>query len=542
MVGPEEDLNHEITEQQNQQQTEFPARESFIGREYQFRSKVPVDRLPTPSHSSSTYYEINKNVRRFALCASLNSVNLGYDIGVYTGASDLIQDDLGLSDTELEIFIGSVNVFAMLGTVMSALVSEWWGRRTTFIASGFIFLVGCIVTSLAEDYLTLMTGRFFVGIGVGCGLAIDPMYISEISPPEHRGYLVTWSEFSINIGIVVGFLSFLVYAPLRDSLQWRIMVITGVVMPTIMIYLSYSVIPESPQWLVQEGNIDEARIVLKNLNPEGTDIEEILESIKRSLEEEEIVKKNVGWDAIFKPTPAVKRMLVVGLGTAIGQQATGIDAIQYYMIEILEDVGIEGDYEQASWLILIGVLKVAVIFYAALNLDKFGRRFLLQASTFGMMISCIILSFNFYLKEYPSVTIIGLIFYMTSFSLGMGPVAWLLPSEIFFTTIRPKAMSLATFANRTFAALMASTVLTAEDTIGWGSYFLILAVICALFLIFFIKYQPETTGMRLEDMARYFADITGDESIVEELLSLQNSLSAPFISSVSHESSDVSCL
>ena len=208
-------------------------------------------------------------VNIFAMCAAVNSCNLGYDIGVYTGAGDYIQDDLNLTDAELEIFIGAVNVFAMLGSIFSGISSDHWGRRWTFHWSAVMCVIGCSIIALAHSYWTLMVGRFFIGIGVGVGLAIDPLYISEISPADQRGYYVTWSELAINFGILMGFTSLLVYAPIDDNLQWRIMISTGIIMPSIMLCLTWKVMPESPRWLVAKGRVDEARDVLTLLNPEG---------------------------------------------------------------------------------------------------------------------------------------------------------------------------------------------------------------------------------------------------------------------------------
>ena len=144
--------------------------------------------IGTNDHNSK---EISKTVRTLALCAALNSCNLGYDIGVYTGVGELMQDDLGLSDVQLEIFIGSINIFAILGSLGSGIVLDKFGRRKTFQVAAILFTLGCCLTAAATHFSVSMIGRFFVGLGVGSGLAIDPMYIAEISPPDQRGYLVS---------------------------------------------------------------------------------------------------------------------------------------------------------------------------------------------------------------------------------------------------------------------------------------------------------------------------------------------------------------
>ena len=212
---------------------------------------------------------ITPAVKKFALCAALNSCNLGFDIGVNTGTADLIQDSLSLSDTQLEVFIGSINLFGMIGAFGASYVSDRFGRRQTFRFAAYGFILGVFITALSQSYASLMIGRVFVGIGVGSGLAIDPLYISEISPAVHRGNLVTWSELAINLGIVLGFVSLLVYSPIEDDTQWRLMVATGAVLPIVMIYLSSYVMPESPRWLVAQGKLIEAKNVLMQLYPQG---------------------------------------------------------------------------------------------------------------------------------------------------------------------------------------------------------------------------------------------------------------------------------
>mmetsp|Transcript_27497 Transcript_27497/g.42662 ORF Transcript_27497/g.42662 Transcript_27497/m.42662 type:complete len:513 (+) Transcript_27497:234-1772(+) len=481
------------------------------------------DELSTTSKETSTStvrsqedsIEVTKEVKLFAFCAALNSCNLGFDIGVYTGASSLIQDDLGLSDTELEIFIGSINFFAIIGALGSAWFSDQYGRLHTFKMSAYIFNIGILFTIFAQGYWSLMIGRFFIGIGVGTGFAIDPIYIAEISPAVHRGGLVTWSELATNFGIVLGFTSLLAYSPLSDGLQWRVMVGTGGILPLVMIYLSSYVMIESPRWLVAKNRTEEAEQNLTRIYPEGFAVTDVLEEIQESLIEEKRAQQNLGWGVFWNPPPAIKRMLLVGIGAAGAQQIVGIDAIQYYLVQILDDAGIEGDYEQAGWLIFLGVLKFCFIFVAIKVFDTLGRRPLFFISLTGMIIALLVLAFNFYGSKYDSVTLMSLGLYLVMFTIGMGPGSWLIPSEVFSTNIRAKAMSIATVTNRLVATIVSTTTLTAKNTIGFGTYFLILAGCCVLVLLFYIHVVPETKGKHLEEMTHYFAEITNDQSVLE---------------------------
>lgn len=191
-------------------------------------------------HGDITSLKITRSTKLFAFCAALNSCNLGYDIGVNTGAGPLVQDSLNLSDLQLEIFMGSLNLFAMVGALSSNWVSDKLGRRWAFRIAAIGFIFGTVIQSGAGGYASLMLGRSFVGLGVGFGLAVDPVYISEISQAAHRGQLVTWSEIAVNIGILLGFISGLVFSSVDADIAWRLMFAMGVILPCFVIYFSVS--------------------------------------------------------------------------------------------------------------------------------------------------------------------------------------------------------------------------------------------------------------------------------------------------------------
>jgi len=256
---------------------------------------------------------------------------------------------------------------------------------------------------------------------------------------------------------------------------------------------------------------------LRKVYPEGFNISPVVRNIKEASERERIAEQAVGWSTIFFPTPAIKRMLLVGVGTAISQQAVGIDAIQYYLIDVLEESGVESEKGRLGILILLGVLKLMFILVGGKLFDRRGRKPLFYASLLGMAVALFLISLTFSddRDRGSGFVVFGLALYLSFFSIGMGPGAWLIPSEVFATSIRAKAMSVATFFNRMTATLMSSTFLSLVNHIGWRGFFLMLGGICVTIGAFFFFLLPETKGRSLEEMTVYFAEITNDSSILD---------------------------
>ena len=260
------------------------------------------------------------------------------------------------------------------------------------------------------------------------------VYISEISPPSHRGSLVTWSEFSLQLGIVLGFASLLFYTFLDDNLQWHFMVATGGVMPFAMLYLSTYVMVESPRWLVMNGRAEEAEEVLAQLYPAGSNVPQLIDEIKSSLEKEQRSDNHIGLCSLFNASPALKRILIVGLGAAASQQISGIDPITYYLVKILEDTGLSDKRVQALCLMMFGTIKLPFLYLGGKLFDTIGRRPTICMSLVGCIFATVLIAINFFVDGHEAVTLVGLAMFLCSFSLGIGPGAFLIPSDVFFTS------------------------------------------------------------------------------------------------------------
>jgi len=464
---------------------------------------------------------ISRSAYTFTACAVINSLTFGYEIGINTGAAKLIQDDLGLTSVELEVYIGSFNIFAMIGTIFAHFLSDSFGRRRALQTSALCYIIGYITMASSLDYLFLMVGRAFLGLGLGLGIALDTMYIAEISPACHRGYLVSWSHIAQNIGILFGFSSGLIFLNMPDNVSWRWMFGMGSIFPGVLIALGFLVFPESPRWLVLQGRHVEASKVLAQIYPEDFDVEVIVKDIRERIDKEEEANRATGWDVILFPTPAIQSILVVGIGIAIAEQATGIAAIQYFLAFLIEETGITAKEGQIGVLIGLGILKLVFTAISGQLLDVIGRRKLLFVSLAGMAFSLLLLSVNFLVStRNTSFAVFGIALYLSFYSVGMGPAAWLVSTEILPTSIRSKSLSVATFSNRVVATLVSSTFFSLAYAISWAGFFLLMAAVCLVVLMFVWIQVPETKGRPLEDMTLHFAELTGDQNF----LGLENNL------------------
>jgi len=248
----------------------------------------------------------------------------------------------------------------------------------------------------------------------------------------------------------------------------------------------------------------------------GFHVEDIVYDIKQGLKKEADAEHAVGWGVFLHPTPAFRRMFLVGFFIAAGQQAVGVTPIMSYLMYIVEQSDIESERQEHIVMIFIALLKLIFIVMAGNMFDSFGRRPLLLISSLGMALSLLVLSSVFSKDNIDaSITVVSLSSYMSFFSLGVGPGGWLIPSEVFTTTVRSKAMSIATFLNCLFATIMSSTYLSLTGIISTTVFFSALAAICIILALFVYFYLPETKGRALEDMAVYFAEVTQDRSILD---------------------------
>ncbi|MBA0672370.1 hypothetical protein Goklo_028973, partial [Gossypium klotzschianum] len=248
--------------------------------------------------------DIGKYVVACAIFASLNSVLLGYDVGVMSGAIIFIQQDLKITETQQEILVGILSILSLLGSLAGGKISDTIGRKWTIALACIVFQSGAAIMALAPSYQILMIGRLLAGIGIGFGIMIAPVYIAEISPSIARGSLTSFPEIFINLGILLGYISNYVFSGIPVHLNWRIMLGVGIA-PSVFLGFALFIIPESPRWLVMQNRIEEARTVLLKTYDNTKEVDERLAEIQMAarIANADKYKEKAVWLEILNPSP-----------------------------------------------------------------------------------------------------------------------------------------------------------------------------------------------------------------------------------------------
>jgi sugar porter (SP) family MFS transporter len=376
------------------------------------------------------------------------------------------------------------------------ILADRFGRRRVIIATATLFVGGAIVTALSPTFTLLISGRIIVGAAIGVASFTTPLYISEVSPVKIRGRLVSINQVALTSGIVI---SYLVDYALADIQGWRWMFGLAAI-PAAILAVGMFWLPESPRWLVSRNLIDSARTVLERIRRTkeiGTELDDIQSSL---------AVQSGGWRDLF--TPLIRPALIVGVGLAILQQITGINTVIYYAPMIFEFTGAKSASASILATIGVGVVNVAMTVVALLLVDRVGRRPLLLIGLTGMIIGLVVLGLAFQLPSLSGslgwIAEISLMLYVGAFAIGLGPVFWLLISEIYPLKIRGVAMSVATSANWGANLFVALTFLTLIQATGRSSTFWIYGLVGIGAWLFTWFYVPETKGRSLEDIESHW--------------------------------------
>eukprot|EP01083_Nonionella_stella_P028410 78233_1 len=443
-----------------------------------------------------------------ALLACMSSLNLGYDIGIIATAIIYIEQDLKISNQQIEVMVATANFFAIIGAIISGQLAHQYGRRKIIIAAAIISCAAVLLMAFTSNFFVIVLSRAMNGISIGFSLVVTPLYIAEIAPAHIRGAVVTYGEVVINIGHCAGYTVayFFWYYDVAVDLSWRIMVGSGAIISGVL-FIAMMFMPESPRWLSQHGFHKKAKNVLLTVSDTESEVQRILFDM---AETNQILQSKIGWKhiilpCIFKPDIALKKALIIALPIAIFQQLCAIEVWVYYVPKILQENGLSPEFVFLGT-IFVGLSKLLVLIVALCLMDRLGRRSLLLISSVLMCIFIgvlgVIVQFE---EEITHATILittALILVVGAFSLGWGPIPWLLNSELFALNVRAKAAGYATLLNRLTAAFTTLTFFTLQSALTQhGVYYLYCGLTIGIVVFVYLKV-PETKGKTLEQITK----------------------------------------
>jgi len=452
----------------------------------------------TAGHStrqSAAAESIRRNVVIASGVTALGGLLFGYDTGVVSGALLFLKNDFGgLSSFQQELVTSLLLVGAAVGALFAGRIADRIGRRPTVLGTALVFIVGVMLAAFTPTFPVLLVARIVIGLAVGSASMVVPLYIGESAPPSIRGGLVSLNQLAITSGILV---SYLADYWLADTKNWRLMFGLAAI-PAVLLFVGMLFQTESPHWLVMRGRDDDARRVLSRLRaPE--EIEPEIAEVHRVTEMEHLRTRDL-------LSPNLRPLVTVGVLLAIFQQITGINTVIYYAPTLLQEAGF-GTHASLLANVVNGGVNVIMTIVAIRLLDRVGRRTLLLCGTVGMAVGMFLTAFSFAggetLHGGAAVTaVLGLLIYTGSFAIGLGPVFWLLISEIYPLTIRGAAMSVATIANWLANFVVTISFLTIKNAIGAMGVFLLFGCLTLVALLYFWREVPETKGRSLQEIER----------------------------------------
>jgi len=430
-----------------------------------------------------------------AAIASLGGLLFGYDTGVISGALPFIKKDFNLDPTMQGVATSSVLVGATIGAACAGVLSDRFGRRGVILAVALLFIVGALGSALAPSLAILLIARAVVGVAIGVASMLTPLYLAEVAPKEQRGEIVSLNQFCITLGILVSYLVDYALTGVPDN--WRWMLGLGVV-PGAILFAGMLGSPESPRWLAGLGRIDDARAALRRSR--GThDVEAELRDLRTDLRQES--GRSAPWSDLLGRR--ARGPLIVGVALAIFQQVTGINTVIYYAPGIFQSAGMSSASVSILATAGVGLVNVIMTVVAMRLLDRVGRRALLLVGLAGMIVMLLVLSGGFALGTKGAVayiTVISVALYVGFFAIGLGPVFWLLISEIFPLAVRGRGMSVASVSNWGSNFVVTLVFPGVVAALGSAAAFLIFAVLSVFAFVFTYWKVPETKGRSLEEI------------------------------------------
>lgn len=429
--------------------------------------------------------------------AALAGLLLGYDTGSISGALGFIADAFHLDTVGKGSVISIVLVGGILGALINGIVADRLGRKLMVQVAALIFIAGAAASALSPSAGALLASRFILGLALGAVSASAPLYIAEISPAAGRGRLVTLFQLAITIGILLGYF---VDRALTDSGDWRLMLGTSAV-PALILLFGMFILPHSPRWLLKMGRDEEAKDILLKISGG---------SVSRADAELNEIRKVISMESkgglADMLRPPVSRAFVTGIGLFLLQQFVGINTVMYYAPSLFREAGMKSPDTAILATVSVGVVNVLATFIAVWLIDRAGRKPLLYAGLAGMLISLTAIGGVFALGdsggglETGSATVIAVWFYIACFAFSLGPVPWIVMTEIFPLNVRGRAVSIATMSSWGSNLIVSFSFLPLFEAAGAAYTYWLYALVSLLGIVFVWRLVPETKGLSLEEI------------------------------------------
>jgi sugar porter (SP) family MFS transporter len=444
---------------------------------------------------------------RTALIVAIGGFLMGFDVSVVSGIVRFVEAEFELGPLQIGWVVSSLSLTAAMGMLASGPLSDRLGRRPVLQIAAVLFAVSAIASAVAPDYLTLVIARMLGGFGVGAALIVAPMYIAEMSPPASRGRFVSFNQLNIVIGISAAFFSNYLILTLGESgaawtealrlgeWGWRWML--GIeTLPAVAYLLALSLVPESPRWLAMRGRDAEATEVLGRVA--GPNAGAVLRDVKESIAAEAKLGR-ASWRVLLHPS--LRLVMTIGIVVGVLQQVSGINAVFFYAPMIFERSGIGANaaFMQAA---LVGFVNLVFTVVAMAVIDRFGRRPLLLFGLSGIAACMLLLAWAFSAGDAanPRIILIAILGFVASFAVSLGPVMWVLFSELFPNRVRGVAISFVGLVNSATAFLVTLVFPWQLQSLGSATTFLLYGVFALAGLVFVVRVLPETKGRSLEEL------------------------------------------
>ncbi|GAP72676.1 arabinose-proton symporter [Candidatus Symbiothrix dinenymphae] len=453
-----------------------------------------------------------------SIIAAMGGLLFGFDTGVISGAIPFFQKDFRIDDGFVEIITSAGLVGAILGALFSGKLTDRIGRRKIILIAAVIFIVGALGSGIAPTVWTLVTARLGLGVAIGISSYAVPLYLAEIAPTKIRGTLVSLFQLMVTIGILLSYISDLYFANEADISCWRPMFYVCAI-PAVILFIGIIFLPETPRWLFNNGRSEESLKILKRIESEQNALNSYQQMQEEVLKSSETEK--TGWKELWKPWLRIP--LIIAVGIMFFQQFVGINTVIYYSPKIFLMAGFNGAVAAIWASVGVGVVTVIFTLVSVYFIDRLGRRKLYFLGMVGMMVSLFLLglcfAFHGQLVAYQWTYIVCMFCYVAFFSISIGPLGWLIISEIFPQKVRGVGAALGSLASWFFNAAVAFSffkivrlltvpgteiMLNGENLGNPMGAFWFYGLIAFLSIIWGYRFIPETKGVSLEHIEDFW--------------------------------------